>query len=95
VQADLILLVATENGVSDVTPHEQETVWHVLNPPPESVEAHPVRLSEGSHRMSVAGNSISKMSSLEFAGVGESVHGASNVAVHGACFTADSDDVRC
>jgi hypothetical protein len=93
-QADLILLVATESGISDVTRNEQETVWHVLNPPPASVEAHPVRLSESSNRISTAGNSATKLTALEYA-AGESVHGAAHVAVHGACFTADSDDVRC
>lgn len=85
-QADLILLVGTENGTSEVTQAEYDTVWRMLNPPNLPVEAHPVRLSHSGHRMSAGDNSGSKMSSLELAGGGDTVHGA--------CFTADSDDVR-
>lgn len=87
VQADLILMVATEDGSPVVTTAEQDTVRHLLNPPASSVEAHPVRLSQSGHRTSTSAYSNSKMSSMELAGCSE--------IVHGACFTADSDDVRC
>lgn len=79
--------MATENGSPEVTPAENNTVWHLINPPAQSVEAHPVRLSQSGHRMSSGETSNGKLSSLELTGGSETVFGA--------CFTADSDDVRC
>lgn len=85
-QADLILLVATENGCPEVTAAEKSTVWHLVNPPTVSVEAHPVRLSHSGNRISAGGYSSSRIASVELAGGSETVCGT--------CFTADSDDVR-